>query len=103
MPQQLMIQEMIKSSKSSFKFVRIHDAETEWFWRFFHMDVDHVDMVFEEEMPLSAGFIFVDDGKVTFPEYYNLPNYSTTLEINASEKDYECIPILFEECLKAMQ
>lgn len=98
---QLSPQEMIESSEEVFKFVRVHDTEYGWFWRFCHMEVDHRDMVTEEETPLSAGFIFVVD-EVTFPEAYNLPNHSTTLEINASEKDYECIPILFRENSKAI-
>lgn len=61
------------------------------------MDIDHVDMVAENETPLSAGFIFVVNGELTFPEEINLPNYATTLGIDASEKDHECIPVLFEE------
>jgi hypothetical protein len=94
-------QEMVESSEEAFKFVRIHDTKYGWFWRFCHMDVEHVDMVAENETPLSAGFIFVIDGQVTFPEEINLPNYSTTLGINSSKKDHECIPILFGEHSKA--
>jgi len=96
-------QEMVESSEEAFKFVRIHDTKYGWFWRFCHMDVDHVDMVEKDEVPLSAGFLFVIgkslvDGQITFPEEMNLPNFSTSLKLSASKKDYECIPILFEEC-----
>jgi hypothetical protein len=94
---QLDIWEMLDSDAEVFKFVRIHDTQHGWFWRFCHMEVEHEDMVDKEEVPLSAGFIFVVDGTVLFPKDYDLPNYSTTLEINASDKDHECIPILFEE------
>jgi hypothetical protein len=96
-------QEMIESPEEVFKFVRIHDTRYGWFWKFCHMDVDHTDMVEKDEVPLSAGFLFVVgktlvDGKVLFPEEMNLPNFSTTLKLNASVKDLECIPILFGEC-----
>lgn len=91
----LTIQEMTESSEQVFKFVRIHETKYGWFWRFCHMDVDHTDMVAEDEVPLSAGFIFVVEDEVLFPEEINLPNFSTTLEINASKRDYEDIPLLF--------
>ena len=66
-------QEMIESPEEVFKFVRIHDTRYGWFWKFCHMDVDHTDMVEKDEVPLSAGFLFVVgktlvDGKVLFPE-----------------------------------
>ena len=95
----LTIQEMIDDPEEWFKFVRIHDTQYGWFWRFGYMAFGHENMVREGEAPLSAGFFGLNEGKgpVIWPETINLPNYETTLGINASIKDKECIPLLFEE------
>lgn len=95
----LTIQEIFDHSEEWFKFVRVHNTEYGWAWKFSLMTVDHRDMVDEDECPLSAGFFGLENGKgpVIFPDdHINLPNYSTTLGINASNKDKEIIPLLFE-------
>tara|TARA_Y100000034_G_scaffold80510_1_gene96607 strand:- start:4397 stop:4813 length:417 start_codon:yes stop_codon:yes gene_type:complete len=96
----LTIQEMVGSPEEAFKFVRCHDTKYGWHWKFCHMVCDHQDMLDDEDIPLSAGYIFVVDGEVSFPEDYNLPNYSTTLKTgdrhcSACEHDLKNIPLLF--------
>ena len=93
----LTLQEMVDSSEEVFKFVRLHDDDYEWHWRFCHTVVDHQDMVNKGEVPLSAGFIYVEKDGVSFPEDI-MGNLSTTLNLSCSEKDRECIPLLFEGC-----